>query len=136
VDYLVTITTEHSTYTRSAPKRTVLKMSRGRITSGWIYFPSGPAGLLNLILLRASYQIAPVDPQQAYRLDDAIATLSPNFDLHQPPYQVTALTWNDSTTYDHTLTLSLTLDPFFGRPPKRSFLSSLLRLKPLITEAL
>jgi len=129
VDYLATITTEHSTYTKAEPKRTTIKMSRGRITAGWVYFPSGPAGLLNLILLRASYQIAPVDPQQSYRLDDAIATLTPGFDLHQPPFQVTALTWNNSTTYNHTLTLSLTLDPFFGRPPKRPFLSSLFARK-------
>ena len=119
---MATINTEHSTYSKATPKRTVIKMSRGRITAGWVYFPSGPAGLLSLVLLRASYQVAPVDPQQAYRLDDAIATLTPGFDLHQPPYQLTALTWNDSTTYDHTLTISLTLDPFFGRPPKRPFL--------------
>jgi len=78
-----------------------------------------------MALLRAAYQVAPVDPQQNYALDDAVVTLTPGFDLHQPPYQLTALTWNTSTLYDHTLTISLTLDPFFGRPPRRPFLSSI-----------
>lgn len=127
MDYLTTITTEHSTFTRSAPKRTVLELTRGRLSGGWIYFPSGPAGLLHAIILRASHQLAPVDREQSYRLDDVIANLSIGYDLEQPPFQVTVATWNDSIIYDHTLTVSLTLDPFFGKPPKRTFLSSLFR---------
>ncbi len=127
MDYAVKIDTEHSDYTRSAPKRTVLQMTRGRLAGGWIYYPSGPAGLLHLTILRAKHQIAPVDPQQNYALDDAIMPLSLGFDLDQPPFQLTIATWNDSTTYDHTLTISLTLDPYFGIPPKRSFLTSLFR---------
>lgn len=126
MDYIAHIITEHSTYTRANPKRTVLKMSRGRVSGGWIYFPSGPAGTLHLLLLRASHQIAPVDREQSYALDDVIAPLSPAYDLDQPPYQLTAVTWNTSTEHNHALTISLTLDPFFGRPPKRPFLSNLL----------
>lgn len=130
MDYVTTINTEHSTYTRSAPKRTVIQMTRGRLTRGWIYFPSGPAGLLHATVLRASLQIAPVDREQSYCLDDVIATLSPEYDLDQPPFRIIIATWNDSTTYDHTLTISLTLDPFFGKPPKRAFLSSFFQ-KPI-----
>ena len=125
MDYVTTIVTEHSTYSTTDPKRTLIRMTRGRLGAGWIYFPSGPAGNLHMALLRAAYQVAPIDPQQGYALDDAVVTLAPGFDLHQPPYQLTILTWNTSTLYDHTLTISLTLDPFFGRPPKRPFLSSL-----------
>jgi len=125
MDYIAHITTEHSIYTRAEPKRTVLKMSRGRVTEGWVYFPSGPAGTLHAVILRASLQIAPVDRDQSYALDDVIAPLRPAFDLHQPPFQVTVLTWNTSTQYDHVLTISLTLDPFFGKPPKRPFLASI-----------
>lgn len=129
MDYIAHITTEHSTYTRANPKRTVIKMSRGRVTEGWIFFPSGPAGTLHLILLRASHQIAPVDSDQSYALDDVLAPLRPGYDLHQPPYQVTVSTWNTSIEHNHTLTISLTLDPFFGKPPKRPFLSSLFKLR-------
>ncbi len=127
MDYAVQITTAHTVYTAAAPMRTVVKLSRGRLTGGWIYFPSGPAGLLHLKLLRVTHQFAPFDPQQDYSLDDVIAPLSLGFDLDQPPFQVTIATWNDSTTYDHTLTISLTLDPYFGKPLKRTFLTSLFR---------
>ena len=127
MDYLYKVDTAHSTYTRNNPKRTTVKLSRGRITGGFIYFPSGPAGTLNLTVVRAGYQIAPVDPQQSYALDDCVIPISPGYDLDQPPYVLTLLTWNDSTQYSHTLTISFILDPFFGRPPKRPFLSSLFR---------
>ncbi len=134
MDYAIQITTAHTVYTRAQPLYTVVKLSRGRLTGGWIYFPSGPAGLLHLAVLRASHQLAPVDPQEDYSLDDVIAPLSLGFDLDQPPYQLTILTWNDSAAYDHTLTISLTLDPFFGIPPKRSFLTSIF--KPRAKETL
>lgn len=130
MDYAVKIDTAHSVYTRAAPKLTTLQMSRGRLAGGWIYFPSGPAGLLHLIILRAKFQITPVNQHQSYALDDVMVPLHLGIDLDQPPYQITILTWNDSTQYDHTLTLSLTLDPFFGRPPRRPFLTSLFRSKP------
>ncbi len=132
MDYSFQITTAHTVYTAAAPMRTVVKLSRGRLTGGWIYFPSGPAGLLHLTVLRATHQLAPFDPQQDYSLDNVIAPLSLGFDLDQPPYQVTVLTWNESTVYEHTLTVSLTLDPYFGIPPKRSFLTNLFTKKPTI----
>ena len=115
MDYAITITTEHSTYTQSAPKRTALKLTRGRLAGGWLHFPPGPAGKLHIQIWQANHQIAPATPGESYALDDAIAPLDLSQDLDQKPYTIYIHTWNTSTTYDHACTVSL----YLRTPPKK-----------------
>jgi len=110
MDFLTFISTPKDTLV-SAPLITKIKLTRGRLTGGWIYFPYGPAGTLHLVITRGIHQLFPFNTGQNLSLDDAVIPLSLGIDLDQPPYQVEAITWNDSTTLQHVLSLCLFLDP-------------------------
>lgn len=95
----------------SDPLRTDIKLTKGRLIGGALYFPSGPAGKLHFIALVGIAQVIPFNTGQNIALDDCVIPLSLGFDLNEEPYILTCNTWNESTLYDHALTLVLHLDP-------------------------
>lgn len=95
----------------SAPLETIIKLTKGRLMGGSLYFPSGPAGTLHFIARIGIHQIIPFNTSQNLALDDCVIPLSLGFNLEEPPFLLTCQTWNDSTLYDHALTLILHLDP-------------------------
>jgi hypothetical protein len=97
------------------PLQTTIKLTRGRLTGGSIYFPSGPAGKLHFIARIGVHQIIPFNTSQNIRLDDAILPLSLGIDLLEPPFEIICDTWNDSATYAHALTINLHLDPIMDK---------------------
>jgi hypothetical protein len=94
---------------------TTIKLTKGRLTGGSIYFPSGPAGKLHFIARIGEHQIIPFNTGQNLRLDDCTMPLSLGIDLLEPPYEIICETWNDSIEYAHALTLILHLDPLFEK---------------------
>jgi hypothetical protein len=110
MDILQYISTPLTT-TESNPLKTTIKLTRGRLSGGALYFPSGPAGKLHFVALIGVHQIIPFNAGQNFRLDDCVVPLSLGFDLLEPPYELDCITWNDSTLYAHVLTLVLHLDP-------------------------
>jgi hypothetical protein len=97
------------------PLQTTVKLTRGRLTGGSIYFPSGPAGKLHFLARIGEHQIIPFNTGQNIRLDDAVLPLSIGIDLLEPPYELLCETWNDSTLYAHVLTLVLHLEPMIDK---------------------
>jgi len=90
---------------------TTIKLTKGRLTGGSLFFPSGPAGKLHFIARIGVHQIIPFNTGQNLRLDDCVVPLSLGFDLIEPPFELDCETWNDSTLYDHVLTLILNIEP-------------------------
>ena len=95
----------------TTPLLTTIKLTRGRLTGGSIYFPSGPAGKLHFLARIGIHQIIPFNTGQNLRLDDCVFPFSLGFDLLEPPFVLDCETWNDSTLYDHALTLVLNIEP-------------------------
>ena len=93
------------------PLITTIKLTKGRLTGGSLFFPSGPAGKLHFIARIGVHQIIPFNTGQNLRLDDCVVPLSLGFDLIEPPFELDCETWNDSTLYDHALTLILNIEP-------------------------
>lgn len=116
MDYVARITTEHSLYTASAPKTTLLHLTEGTLVGGWIYFPPGPAGLLHTLLKVALHQIAPINKGEDYAMDDVLVPINLQIDVSETQNVLEIMTWNESTLYDHTLTVALYLDPA-QKPP-------------------
>jgi hypothetical protein len=110
MDILQYITTPKNTL-EADPLSTIIKLTRGRLTGGSIYFPPGPSGKLHFIALIGIHQIIPFNTGQNLRLDDCVFPLSLGIDLLEPPFELICETWNDSTLYDHALTLVLYLEP-------------------------
>lgn len=97
--------------TESSPLITTIKLTRGRLVGGWVYFPSGPAGVLHLLLRVGIHQIYPFNTGENLRLDDAVFPFTIGIDLDEPPYLVDLATWNDSLALAHALTISFSLEP-------------------------
>jgi len=107
----------------SNPLVTSMKLTRGRLSGGFLFFPSGPAGMLHFLARMGVHQILPFNTGQNFRLDDCVVPFSLGIDLLEPPYEIECITWNDSTVYDHALTVCVTLDP---KGKKRYDLKSLV----------
>jgi hypothetical protein len=114
MDILQYISTPANT-TEASPLVTKIKLTRGRLTGGSLYFPSGPAGKLHFLARIGVHQIIPFNTGQNVRLDDAVLPLSLGIDLLEPPFELDCETWNDSTLYAHVLTLVLHLEPMIDK---------------------
>lgn len=101
--------------TESNPLLTTVRLTLGRLTGGSLYFPSGPAGKLHFVARIGVHQIIPFNTGQNIRLDDCVFPLSLGFDIIEPPFELVCETWNDSTLYDHVLTLVLYLEPMLDK---------------------
>jgi len=114
MDILQYISTPKNTL-EAAPLLTTIRLTLGRLTGGSLYFPSGPAGKLHFLARIGIHQIIPFNTGQNLRLDDCVIPLSLGFDLTEPPFELVCETWNDSTLYDHALTLILYLEPILDK---------------------
>jgi len=114
MDFLKYISTPAGT-TEAAPLITTIKLTRGRLTGGFLYFPAGPAGKLHFIARVGIHQIVPFNTGESYRLNDCVVPLDLGITLKTPPYEIDCLTWNDSTEYAHALTVCFFLRPMTGR---------------------
>lgn len=110
MDILQYISTPANTL-ETAALITTIKLTRGRLTGGALYFPSGPAGKLHFIALLGIHQIIPFNTGQNLRLDDCVFPLCLGIDLLEPPFELICKTWNDSTLYAHVLTVNLQIEP-------------------------
>ena len=99
----------------SEPLTTIIKLTRGRLTSGSICFPPGPAGKLHFIARIGVHQIIPFNTGQNISLDNSILPLCPGIDLNEPPFELTCETWNESMVYNHALSLVLQLEPMIDQ---------------------
>lgn len=127
MDFVRKITTAHTIFSADNPKKTTLQITKGRLVGGVIYFPPGPAGTLHVVVLNGIHQIIPANQGRDYALNDCVIPLYINLEIDQPPLTLDILTWNDSTTYDHELTLCLFLDPFSDPRERKSWISRILR---------
>lgn len=94
-----------------SPKISTLPVTRGRLTGGFLFFPSGPAGTLHFLAKRGVHQILPFNAGENFRLDDCVISFSLGIDLLEPPFHIDCVTWNDSILYPHALTVCFSLEP-------------------------
>lgn len=111
MDFVKYILTPKNT-TEADPLLTRLKLTKGRLTGGFLYFPYGPAGTLHFLARLGIHQILPFNTGENFRLDDAVMHFSLGIDLAEPMFIIDLITWNDSITYDHALTVCFFLDPW------------------------
>ncbi|MBA7604201.1 hypothetical protein ES703_11320 [subsurface metagenome] len=111
MDYIAYISTPKEN-NEANPLITPLRLSRGRLVGGFLYFPRGPSGYLHFIARIGVHQILPYNAAENYRLNRCIVPLHLDIDFFQPPYIIDCVTWNDSADYAHVLTVGFFLDPF------------------------
>lgn len=125
MDYVCYIETPANTQ-EAAPVKTTLKLSRGRLTGGFLYFPRGPSGYLHFQAFVGTWQILPFNKDHSYRLNGCVVPLYLNIDLFEPPYLIDFITWNDSADYDHVMTVGIFLDPYASPRKGKGFVGNVV----------
>lgn len=97
--------------TEADPLVSRIELTRGRLAGGCIYFPAGPAGVLHVLARIGIHQILPFNTGENIRLDDCVFPFTLGIDLAEPPYYIDVVTWNDSSSYAHAMTILFSLDP-------------------------
>jgi len=54
------------------PLTTTIKLTRGRLTGGFLFFPSGPAGTLHFLARIGVHQLIPFNSGESYHMDDCM----------------------------------------------------------------
>jgi len=124
MDYIAYISTPKENK-KGNPKITTLRLSRGRLCGGFLYFPRGPSGYLHFIARIGVHQIVPYNIDHSYRLNGCVVPLHIDIDFFEPPYIIDCVTWNDSATIDHALTAGFFLDPYAKPRVAKGILKSL-----------
>ena len=124
MDYIAYISTPFGNK-EANPLITPLRVSRGRLTGGFLYFPRGPSGYLHFIARRGVHQILPFNINQEYRLNGCVVPFHLDIDFFQPPYIIDLVTWNESASIDHALTVGIFLDPYAKPRVAKGILKSL-----------
>lgn len=107
------------------PLTTTIKLTRGRLTGGFLFFPSGPAGVLHFQARIGVHQLIPFNADESYHMDDCMIPFHLGIDLLSPPYEIDCITWNTSTEHDHALTVGFFLTPRSRRNREISTLQAL-----------
>jgi len=110
VDFIRYISTPLGT-AEADPTITTIKLTRGRLSGGFVFFPSGPAGNLHFQARIGAHQLIPFNKAESYHMDDCMVPLHLDIDLLTPPYIIDCLTWNTSILYDHAMTVGFYLTP-------------------------
>ena len=124
MDFVKYISTPLETAEASA-KITTLKLTRGRLTGGFVFFPSGPAGVLHFQAKIGVHQLIPFNAGESYNMDACMVPIHIGIDLLQPPYEIQIITWNTSILYDHALTVGFYLTPKSRRNKEISAMAAL-----------
>ena len=93
------------------PLTTTIKLTRGRLTGGFLFFPSGPAGKLHFQARIGVHQLIPFNNDESYHMDDCMVPFHLGIDLSTPPFEIDCITWNTSEEYAHALTVGFFLTP-------------------------
>jgi len=109
----------------SDPVTTTIKLTRGRLTGGFLFFPSGPAGKLHFQARIGVHQLIPFNSDESYHMDDCMVPFHLGIDLMTPPYEIDCVTWNTSEDYAHALTVGFFLTPMSRKNREISALHAL-----------
>lgn len=96
---------------QSSPLETQIPIIKGTITQMFVQFPPGCNALAHLKLLWGLYQLFPSNEQGDFASGGETIPWAENIDVGTEPLQLTAVTWNEDTEYDHTITVRIVMQP-------------------------
>jgi len=95
----------------SNPVTKTLKLSKGVMTRVDIKFPAGCHGLVKVRLLRSEFQLVPLSKGEWVTGDDETVPTEGYYELETTPTQLKFLGCAPTTSYDHTVTVRVTVLP-------------------------
>jgi len=99
----------------SAPVLTQIPIVAGTITRLLVWFPPGQNGLAHIKLLYGLQQLFPSNEQADFAGGDVLIEWDEDIVIDTPPLLLTAVTYNQDDTYDHTITVHVVMQPATGQ---------------------
>lgn len=96
--------------TKTSPSSTPIRLIKGVITLIEIAFPPGPANYVSVVIRESNLQIAPANPEAAFRWDDFTHSFSMDYTMIDIPYELKLIGWAPDATYDHEITFRFDVD--------------------------
>jgi hypothetical protein len=109
VFYVFPITIPANT-AETAKQKSILKLTRGKITQIQVHFPSGHVGLTHIGLNCGLYQFLPTNPEATFSSSGETISITEDFVLDSGAFELEAWAWNEDTIYDHTITVRVQLE--------------------------
>ena len=107
-----------NTYTKAAPKRTELKITRGLVYKIELNFPPGSAGLAGVMIFDGGFQVWPSTLGQWFTGDDILISFDDVYLKEAEPFLFSIDTYNEDDTYEHLVDVRIGLvskDIFMAR---------------------
>jgi len=95
----------------SSPLTQVLKLTKGVITGVWVKFPAGCRGLVKVRLLRSEFQLVPLSRGEWVTGDNETVPTETYYQLKETPAQLKFVGCSPGTSYAHTLTVRVAVEP-------------------------
>ncbi|MGH9487136.1 MAG: hypothetical protein ACRD04_06040 [Terriglobales bacterium] len=95
----------------TSPLITAIPIVMGTITGVRVFFPPGVNALAHIKLLWGLYQIFPSNEQGDFAGGDVLFEWPEDISILTEPTQITAVTWNDDDTYEHTISVHIIVTP-------------------------
>jgi hypothetical protein len=94
-----------------SPLTTIIPIVKGTITQMFVQFPPGVNALAHLKLLWGLYQLFPSNEQGDFSTGAETIVWDEDIVIDHDPAQLTAITWNEDDTYQHTITVRIVISP-------------------------
>lgn len=118
----------------SSPVVAELRLAKGAIQEGWIYFPLGCVHMVKARVFYHDFQIAPIIRTEWLKGEGARVPFASNFEIDEKPYSLTVKACSPGTTYDHTLTIHISLLPAHLVRPETVIVGNLKLLREEVGE--
>ena len=100
--------------TLASPSTGRIRLIKGTITNIEIEFRPGCAWYVYVVIHDRILQIAPSNPEQAFRADDEIMSFTMNYPMIDAPYDLHLIGWSTGATYSHIITFRIDVDTTEG----------------------
>jgi len=97
--------------TERHPDRSWLSLPKGIVTKVDIKFPAGCHGMVRARLFQEALQLIPLSEDEWVTGDDETVTTETYAELLNAPYKLKLVTCSPDTTYDHTITVRIEVQP-------------------------
>jgi hypothetical protein len=104
------ITTPANT-TEANKIKTTFRVAKGILHHYDILFPPGPYGLCHIHINDALHQLLPYNTDESFSSDGETISFKEFLPILEPPYELSAYTWNLDDTFPHTVYIRIGILP-------------------------
>ena len=97
--------------TQANASRSYFKVNKGVISTLWITFPAGCAGLVKMRIYHEGHPFVPVNADNYIRGDNYTFVFPVMYEITEEPMILTVEIWNEDDTYNHTIDILFLILP-------------------------